>query len=49
MPRRGHSFKNPCMALGCHHAQGFYFSRPVTAEEIGELLEAGAPVAEKPV
>jgi len=32
-------------ALGCHHAQGFYFSRPVVAEKFGHLLEAGAPLA----
>jgi len=36
-------------ALGCHHAQGFYYSRPVTAPEIGRMLETGAPLTGKPV
>jgi EAL domain-containing protein (putative c-di-GMP-specific phosphodiesterase class I) len=36
-------------ALGCHHAQGFYYSRPVTAPEIGRMLETGAPLIGKPV
>ena len=32
--------------LGCHAAQGFYFSKPVPPERIGELLAAGGcPVA----
>jgi EAL domain-containing protein (putative c-di-GMP-specific phosphodiesterase class I) len=32
--------------LGCHAAQGFYFSKPVPRERIGELLAAGGcPVA----
>jgi diguanylate cyclase (GGDEF)-like protein len=35
-------------ALGCHHAQGFYFSRPVVAEEIGRMLESGLPLAPQP-
>lgn len=28
--------------MGCHRAQGFLFSRPVSAEKIGKLLAAGA-------
>jgi diguanylate cyclase (GGDEF)-like protein/PAS domain S-box-containing protein len=30
--------------LGCRQAQGFYFSRPVPAEQIEEILLAGAPL-----
>jgi len=30
--------------LGCRQAQGFYFSRPVPAERIEEILRAGAPL-----
>jgi diguanylate cyclase (GGDEF)-like protein len=30
--------------LGCHHAQGFLFSRPVPAEQFERLLGEGAPV-----
>jgi len=29
------------MAAGCEQAQGFYFSRPVTAEQVATLLRAG--------
>jgi diguanylate cyclase (GGDEF)-like protein len=36
-------------ALGCHHAQGYYFSRPITAAQLGALIEAGAPLTGKPV
>jgi diguanylate cyclase (GGDEF)-like protein len=36
-------------ALGCDQAQGFYFSRPVAADELGLLLQADAPLAGKPV
>jgi diguanylate cyclase (GGDEF)-like protein len=35
-------------ALGCHHAQGFHFSRPVVPEEFGLLLETRAPLSGKP-
>lgn len=34
-------------ALGCHQARGFFFSRPVVAEEIGLLLDTRAPLAGK--
>jgi EAL domain-containing protein (putative c-di-GMP-specific phosphodiesterase class I) len=27
--------------LGCHFGQGYYFSRPVTPEEISEMLKSG--------
>ena len=30
-------------AQGCGEGQGFYFSRPVTAEELAELLRTGVP------
>ncbi len=30
--------------LGCRHAQGFYFSRPVPAETIEEMLASGLPL-----
>ena len=30
--------------LGCRHAQGFLFARPVDAEAAGRLLEAAAPL-----
>ena len=30
-------------AAGCDEAQGYYFSRPVSAEKFARLLEAGAP------
>ena len=30
--------------LGCPQAQGFYFSRPVPASKIEEILLAGAPL-----
>ncbi|TQC51189.1 sensor domain-containing phosphodiesterase [Rhodococcus sp. WS4] len=30
------------LEMGCHRGQGFLFSRPVSAEEIGKLLVAGA-------
>jgi diguanylate cyclase (GGDEF)-like protein len=36
-------------ALGCHHAQGFYFSRPVEPEEFGVLLEARAQLSGRAV
>jgi diguanylate cyclase (GGDEF)-like protein len=36
-------------ALGCHHAQGFYFSRPIVPEELGPLLGTRAPLSGKPV
>lgn len=34
--------------LGCHQAQGCFFSRPVAAEEISLLLGTRAPLAGKP-
>jgi len=34
-------------ALGCHHAQGFYFSRPVAPDEFGMLLGTRAPLSGK--
>ena len=30
--------------LGCDQAQGFLFSEPVTADELGRLLAAGRPL-----
>ena len=35
-------------ALGCHLAQGFYFSRPVLAEELGRMLAERPHAAERP-
>ncbi|MGH2962934.1 MAG: putative bifunctional diguanylate cyclase/phosphodiesterase [Solirubrobacterales bacterium] len=35
-------------SLGCHHVQGFYYSRPVTAPEFGRMLEADRPLVGKP-
>jgi diguanylate cyclase (GGDEF)-like protein/PAS domain S-box-containing protein len=29
-------------SLGCHHAQGYYFSRPVTADRLASALESSA-------
>jgi EAL domain-containing protein (putative c-di-GMP-specific phosphodiesterase class I) len=29
-------------SLGCHHAQGYYFSRPVTADRLATALESSA-------
>ena len=30
--------------LGCHFGQGYFYSPPLPAEEIGELLESGSPL-----
>jgi EAL domain-containing protein (putative c-di-GMP-specific phosphodiesterase class I) len=30
--------------LGCRHAQGYYFSRPIPAREVEEILAAGVPL-----
>jgi EAL domain-containing protein (putative c-di-GMP-specific phosphodiesterase class I) len=34
-------------ALGCHHAQGFHFSRPVPAGELGHILDQHPHAAER--
>lgn len=34
--------------LGCEHGQGFLFSRPLTVQQIEDLLDAGRPLFELP-
>jgi EAL domain-containing protein (putative c-di-GMP-specific phosphodiesterase class I) len=35
--------------LGCIHAQGFYYARPLPADDVAELFEQGLPVMSEPV
>jgi EAL domain-containing protein (putative c-di-GMP-specific phosphodiesterase class I) len=32
-------------SLGCHHAQGYYFSRPLTQQEVQQFMAAPPGVA----
>jgi EAL domain-containing protein (putative c-di-GMP-specific phosphodiesterase class I) len=36
-------------ALGCDHGQGYYFARPMPAEQVAEMLTADASLAERNV
>ncbi len=36
-------------ASGCTHAQGYFFSRPLSTQSVEELLEANQPLGPKPV
>jgi EAL domain-containing protein (putative c-di-GMP-specific phosphodiesterase class I) len=35
--------------LGCTHAQGYFFSRPLSTTSVEELLQANQPLGPKPV
>jgi EAL domain-containing protein (putative c-di-GMP-specific phosphodiesterase class I) len=43
-----HSQAIELLRLGCHYAQGFYFSRPLPASAVEALLSADRPLGEAP-